>query len=147
MAYDIHYRKPTAQFYLLIVGIVVVLGLAFWFFWNNTNSASKIIDPEKYQAVYLTDGNYYYGKLTDKNDEYFQLTDVYYLTQGQAGTESEGGAGESTKLELVTLSSMVHSPENQMTILKDHVVFFENIKSDGDVAKIIQDIKNTNAKN
>lgn len=149
MAYDIRYGKPTAQFYILVAGIIIVIAAAVWFFWNNTNS-NRIIDTDKYQAVFLTNGQVYFGKLVDRSSEYLQLSDVYYLQTSESDAKSDNPQDNDKKsndIKLIKLGSEVHGPEDQMTILKDQVLFFENIKSEGDVGKLIDDIKKTNSQN
>lgn len=149
MAYSFRYGKPTAQFYLLIVGVFIAIGACIWFFLHNANSATKTIDTDKYQAVFLTNGQVYFGRLVDKTSDYFQLTDVYYLQTNETDTTSDNPQDTTTQsndVKLIKLGSEVHGPEDQMTILKDQVLFFENIKSDGDVGKLIQNIKNTDEK-
>ena len=55
---------------LLLVGFV-----AAWKFFGP----DRLINGGQYQAVFLTNGQVYFGKLHQVNGEYYRLTDIYYL--------------------------------------------------------------------
>ena len=42
--------------------------------------AGDQIDRQTFQAVFLTGGQVYFGRLTTRGEEYFLLSDVYYLS-------------------------------------------------------------------
>lgn len=93
-----------------------------------------------YQSVFLTNGQVYFGKLSVFNNEYMQLTDIYYLQNGgviQNGT----GSNPNEQLSLVKLGAELHGPEDTMYIPKTQVQFFENLKADSKVVQAINEYK------
>ncbi len=125
---------------LLIAALVVVLSGLFLY----RSSTAATIDNSKYQAVFFTNGQVYFGKLGQVNSSYFKLTDVFYIqasdTNSETDTESQNPqetSEQSTDIRLIKLGSEVHGPDDAMIISKDQVLFFENLKKDGKVTDSI----------
>ena len=125
---------------LLIAALVVVLSGLYLY----RSSTASTINTGKYQAVFFTNGQVYFGKLAQVNSNYFKLTDVFYIqasdTNPETDTESQNPqetAASSTDIRLIKLGSEVHGPEDAMIISKDQVLFYENLKSDGKVTDSI----------
>ncbi len=133
-------RLITLAAGLLIAVLVVVLSGLFLY----RSSTAATIDNNKYQAVFFTNGQVYFGKLAQVNSSYFKLTDVFYIQASDANaeidTESQNPqetAASSTDIRLIKLGSEVHGPDDAMVISKDQVLFFENLKKDGKVTDSI----------
>ena len=143
-------RKPSKakRIIISIVGalFVILLIVGGWFAWRMVSgTASAPIDSGKYQAVFFTNGQVYFGKLQDYNGGYFKLTDIFYLqTQSTSSSESENPQKTSTdqnNVQLIKLGEEIHGPEDTMIISKDQVLFYEDLKSDGKVARSIEQYK------
>jgi hypothetical protein len=129
----------------LVVGLALalaIIALSGWFL--HRSSTASTIDSSKYQAVFFTNGQVYFGKLKQVNSNYFKLTDVFYIQASDANaetdTESENPqqtANNSTDIRLIKLGSEVHGPDDEMIISKEQVLFFENLKKDGKVSDSI----------
>lgn len=135
-------RKPIWVVVSLIVIALVVAG-AFWWFSRDEGTVTGQINQDKYQAVFFTNGQVYFGKLSSIGDEYFKLQDVYYL---QADSEESKNPQDTTKkqagdVQLIKLGSEIHGPDDEMTISESQILFFENIKDDGDVGKSISEYR------
>ena len=121
---------------------VVVAALGVWSLLSNPAGTSGI-DGGKYQAVFFTNGQVYFGKLQDFNDEYMKLTNVFYL-QSAATEETDAknpqatADDESKSPTLIKLGDEIHGPQDEMVISRDQVLFFENLKSDGKVSASIE---------
>lgn len=143
-------KQPKKRFKLpLIIAVVAVaVALAGYFAISSMQSGGTAIDGSKYQAVFFTNGQVYFGKLKSFNDQYLKLTDVYYLqTQAGAGADSENPQQTSTdqsNVQLIKLGNEIHGPEDAMVISKDQVLFYENLKDEGNVAQSIKKYKDTN---
>jgi hypothetical protein len=142
-------KKPTKKRFTLpiILVSIVVLGALAWFAWSKLNPAGPAVDSGKYQAVFFTNGQVYFGKLQLAGSDYMKLTEIYYL-QTQAGeTTAANNPQETTNdqsnVQLIKLGDEIHGPEDQMVISKDQVLFYENLKSDGKVAQSIDKYKST----
>jgi len=134
-------RKPVNKFTVLIAVAVVIVVAAIigWIMIASqpkTTAASTGIDSSKYQAVFFTNSQVYFGKLQMLNSDYMELTNVYYL-QTQTSTGSSSTSANDQTSVLVKLSSAVHGPEDTMVIAKDQVLFYENLAPNGKVAQLI----------
>lgn len=126
----------------IIVGVVVVLLLLIgWWFFIRSSSVAGNIDSGKVQAVFFTNGQVYFGKLRVVNSDYMKLTDIYYLqtkTAQSGENPQETSTESSSNVELIKLGDEIHGPEDEMIFSKDQVLFFENLKKDGNVSSTIQ---------
>lgn len=108
------------------------------------------IDSSKYQAVFLTNGQVYFGKLNKSVDNYYKLTDVFYLQATQSdAAQNESDAqnpqtASQTGVQLIKLGNEVHGPEDTMVIDRSQVLFIENLKKDGKVVDSINKYKTEN---
>ena len=118
--------------------------------------ADKAIKASGYQAVFLSNGQVYFGKLTGFNSSEPVLKDVYYLKVGTAlepGTAGKQGdvkvegktAKEATvaavprsSLTLVKLGEEIHGPSDEIKLNKDQILFVENLRDDSKVVDAIK---------
>ncbi len=129
-----------------VIIAVVALGLVVggWVAWQKLASADGGIESSKYQAVFLTDGQIYYGKLTVLKDRQYKLTNVFYiLSQNENKTANADGETAETQnnAQLIKMGNELHGPEDAMMINRDHVLFYENLKPDGKVTQTINQYK------
>lgn len=133
-------RTNNSIMIAIVAAIVVIVGgaIAAWAL-NGGASAGSVIDSGKYQAIFLTNGQNYFGKLQSVNGDYFKLTDIYYL-QAPA-TSADGSTKTDDSQKLTKLGNEIHGPEDEMIISKEQVLFFENLKPDSKVSKLISQDK------
>ena len=123
---------------------VVTIAVAFLLHKGNLNEAN-FVSEKKTQAVFLTNGQVYFGKVAAVNSQYLDLQDIYYLnTQSQSSQDNSDKDTEPTNFSLVKLGCELHGPADQMLINRDQVSFWENLKDDGQVAKAIAQFKQQN---
>ena len=133
--------KKTLKRLGIITGLLMTLAVVFlagWLVYKSSMAAS--IDSSRYQAVFFTNGQVYFGKLRNLNGDYFRLNDVFYLqtkTDEESSNPQETSTEDNANVQLVKLGSEIHGPEDEMIISKDQVLFFENLKSDGKVSDSI----------
>lgn len=124
----------------LIVVILVVFGL-LWLIRGNggTNEASQI-NKSEYQAVFLSNGQVYFGKLNTLTRTYYKITDIYYLQVNQTvqPKQSTSTSSQNQNVQLVKLGQELHGPEDAMQINTAQVVFWENLKPSGKVTQAIK---------
>lgn len=139
-AHAAHYarKKPFYKRKLPIISlavlVVALLAGGAWYF-ATTGFSGQI--NSKYQAVFLTNGQVYFGKMQVVNDSYLKINNVYYI-QNKNGTAA---TTDANNIELVQLSKAVHGPKDEMVINRDQVLFFENLNEDGQAAKLISSDK------
>jgi len=103
------------------------------------------VKKDQYQAVFLTsqDGQVYFGKLEAYNEQYYRLTDIFYVRVEQR-IQPEGQAAADAaqqNISLAKLGNELHGPEDEMFISKDKVLFWENLKESGQVVTAIREYK------
>jgi hypothetical protein len=130
----------------ILVAVIVLVAVGGWFAWSSMNGGAVAIDGSKYQAVFFSNGQVYFGKLHASNGDYMKLTDIYYLQSQQATNDKDSNNPQESStnqnnVQLVKLGDEIHGPEDEMVISKDQVLFYENLKSDGKVAQSIQKSK------
>ena len=139
-------KKNTAQkrnkFIMPIIGI---LGLIILFFGGyyaiqqlNNNNLMSGVNSQQYQAVFLTNGQAYFGKITSINNSFLQISHIYYL---QAQQSVQPKTSSQANLSLVKLGSEIHGPEDNMYIARSQILFYENLKDNGQVVKAINNQK------
>lgn len=140
---------------VLIIVVVIILGVGVIFrekIFGITDSKTDKTKLSGYQAVFLTNGQVYFGKISHINKKYATLKDIYYLqvTQGVQGSGTQGQTAQqqqaNQQLQLVKLGKELHGPDNVMTINTDQILFFEDMRTDGKVYDAIKRyIENPNA--
>lgn len=140
-------RSSGTWILLITVAVVLaVLGFVFRDRLMNRSKTATIVGNSEFQAVFLTNGQVYFGKLSNTQGQYVLLADIYYLqvtpvlqtkTEGQPGSQ----ANPQQQLSLVKLGNELHAPVDKMLINRDQILFFEDLKNDGRVVKAIHEFE------
>lgn len=117
-----------------VIAVLLIVGL-LWYKWGYSSQA--FIDGGKYQAVFTTNNQAYFGKLQRLSDGAYRLTNVYYLQQSGSTAQKPDSTGQTP--QLVKMGSELHGPEDAVIFPPEQVQFWENLKSDGKVTKAIDD--------
>lgn len=144
--------QPSGASKLLVVLIIiaaVAVTLAFGMSALGALRNTSLVMSDRYQAVFLDNGQVYFGRLSGVNNEYLKLTDIFYLQVEQQiqpdqekASGSNGDSADQTQIRLAKLGNELHGPEDTMYVLRSKVVFWENLKNDGDVVEAITTFKN-----
>lgn len=131
------YKKIIAA----VVAVVLILVVAFVY---NTRFVNSGIKGGQYQAVFLANGQVYFGKLSNPNAKYLTLKDVYYLQvqNNQQESQDPNQQLQQGEPQLIKLGEELHGPEDEMKILQTQVTFWENLKNDSKVVQAINQYKN-----
>ena len=125
---------------LLFSATVLMVALAFLLYFGGPNEANNV-DKTKQQAVFLTNGQVYFGKIKGINKQYVDLRGIYYLNVNQQvqpnQKDNNNQSQAASSISLVKLGCELHGPLDKMIINRDQVTFWENLKDDGQVAKAI----------
>lgn len=127
---------------VLIVGGVLFRDRLFPSHTASTNTEEQTASSG-YQAVFLSNGQVYFGKLSGTTASYATLKDIYYLqvTTPPAADGSQLNqqqAQQQQQLSLVKLGQELHGPVDEMKINRDQILFYEDIKEDGRVMQAIR---------
>ncbi len=136
---------------LVIVGAVLFRDKLFPSQSGDQDGTAQEETLSGYQAVFLTNGQVYFGKLSDVSATYATLNDIYYLQVTQPplqGSQPEGTPQQQPQLSLVKLGQELHGPVDEMKINREQILFYEDIKEDGRVMQAIREYqKNPPANN
>lgn len=144
------HKKKVSFFSLRVASVGLVVSIAILVMAvigsvaiGGPTSQSKYVDADKIQAVFLNGSTTpYFGKITTVNNKFLRISDIYYLrVNQQVQPDGTTAADKDKPLVLVKLGCEVHGPQDGMVINQDQVLFWENLKSDGQVAKGIAEIK------
>ncbi|TAH36699.1 hypothetical protein EYC59_00790 [Candidatus Saccharibacteria bacterium] len=126
---------------LLFAAVVVVVGVIVMLA-RGGQAESKYVEKGKYQAVFLNNGQVYFGTIRELNNNFVRVSGVYYLTQS---TDASGKT--SSNYTLVKLGcQQIHFPQDQMVINRSQITFWENLEDDGQVVKSIKEFQKQNPK-
>lgn len=104
--------------------------------------ASKVADPNAYQAVFLSNGQVYFGKIASSPwSKYVRLKEIYYLQLKQGLQSQDLNSIASGDMTLIKLGNELHAPSDKMEINREHILFIEDLKADSKVVKAIQDYR------
>lgn len=130
--------------YVIIVVGVLAFGLKLWMMQRVMVNT---LPTDHYQAVFLTNGQVYFGHMTKINGSYYQLSDVYYLQQSvqqpetAADTKKDSAAQDATdeqaSFSIIRLGEEIHQPDNGMVISKDQILYWENLSTNSRVVDAI----------
>lgn len=120
----------------VMVGLLVGVGVTFTASRLLTRSTASLVDQATYQAVFSTNGQVYFGKLSQPEGDYLLLENVYYVQPKSSGDDTK----QSNDLELIKLgSNEVYGPRDEMVFVRDQVLYYENLDPDGKVSNLIRD--------
>lgn len=128
---------------LLFCITVLLVALVSLIAFNDSDSNSKSLDKRRMQAVFLNGGQVYFGKINRINDKFIQLGQIYYLRVNQQ-VQPDGSPPQNQDISLVKLGCELHGPQDSMIINQDQVIFWENLKDDGQVAKAVDEFVKQN---
>jgi hypothetical protein len=142
-------KLETPQWYrwvsmaLLVVVVLLVLSLVGLIATSKPANQGKYVDSSNLQAVFLNSGQVYFGHVTSLNNNFFVLSNIYYLQSSNTNTNTTQQSTDSN-ISLVKLGCELHRPYDQMVINSDQVTFWENLNKDGQVAQAVKQFQDKN---
>jgi hypothetical protein len=111
---------------------ITVFFAAFFFtqWWDFTIPA---LGRAEYQAVFLTNGQTYFGRYYDRIGGYAKIEDVYYLQQTDAADSTQ-----PADTRLVRRGKELHAPASRMLIPKSAILFVEDLSDASPIAQFIR---------
>jgi len=127
---------------LLLSITVVMVGVLLALFFFEGNREDKYVDTTKHQAIFLNNGQVYFGNITDLNKEFLTMSNIYYLRVNQQ--VQPGQQASQNDVSLVKLGCELHGPQDIMVVNRDQITFWENLKDDGQVTTAIAEYVKAN---
>ena len=139
-----NFGKFTAGILLISTTLLVLallLGMVFGV--GGQRKEADLIQTDKYQAVFLNsqDGQVYFGKLDVFNRDLYQLTDIYYVRVENPIQPEGANQPAQPNISLAKLGNELHGPQDAMYINRTQVLYWENLKDDGQVVTAINEFK------
>lgn len=145
-------NKALRSMVMTVILILVIAGAGYYVLKSMgkiggttglvKDSGKEISD---FSAVFLTNGQVYFGKINSITPTEVDLREIYYLQvnsqQGlQTGdTSEEEAATANPDVSLVKLGNELHGPNDRMRINREQVLFTESLKDGSKVVKAIAD--------
>lgn len=137
-------KKKSGFWTKLLVVIIIIVAILIGLFlvskytnWNILNVNKESATATGWQAVFLTNGQVYFGKIAKQNDKLLVLKDIYYLQVAQSPQPATEGQQQQQNLSLVKLGNELHGPKDEMRINMQQVLFTESMKTDSRVVDAI----------
>mgnify|MGYP001564760669 CR=1 FL=1 len=134
-------RKSGWGFSPYFILILVVLGGTYFayvnYFMKGATAPTSSFFVEKFYAVFLDNGDVYFGKLSEKDSPFVTLDNAFYLRVTQ--TDAQGNPITAPQLNLVKLGNEVHKPLGTIEIQRNHIVSVQELAPDSQVIKIIKE--------
>jgi hypothetical protein len=125
-------KNQVSYWKIVLVLFVLLCFVALGFVLKEKYFGIKFTDT--YKAVFMSNGQVYFGKVLDMDRKFMTLSDVYYL---QVDNQNPANLSEP-KMKLIKLGTELHGPKNEMHINQSNILFYEDLRDD---SKIIQSIK------
>jgi len=127
-------KRPRLVLYILAVALLLLAVFVYGLFFRGNSD----VDSDKYQAVFLNNGQAYFGKLEGYGSSTPKMSDVYYF---QAGEAPQGDKNEQAAQTLVKLGDEIHKPDDTLLLNADAILFVENLSGEGSVVQAIEENK------
>lgn len=122
----------TSLLFTAVAGILL-LGVMF------SDASQSAVKSDRYQAVFFTNGQVYFGHLKDAKAKNPVLEDVYTLqTTSTEDTTVSQPATAPEALAVAKLETAAHAPENEMILKSDQILFWENLNESSKVVQLIK---------
>jgi hypothetical protein len=129
----------TWQGWLVLLAVLFLLW-QFLVSWGILPSLTfPAVDKDKWQTVFLTNGQVYFGHLREANKNYAILKNIYYLQVSQQLQPPDEQSQQ--QINLVKLGNELHGPEDKMYIPKNQIIFWENMKDESPISRAIKQMQ------
>ena len=128
------YRSSFMQLLTVVLLIVILILAAIPLLTRNDGKFYPLMN--KYQAVFLTNGRVYFGKVVSQDLSEIVMTNVYYLTVDQTKTTDPNQPAANVKM--VKLSNELQSPEDRIILNRSVVGYVEDLKDSSQVVKQLE---------
>lgn len=136
------FAYPAFAVALAVLILAVLSSLVF--VKDTATRESDQVNGEQLQAVFLNGGQVYFGDISQLNSRYLTLDNIYYLRVNQQVQPNQQNNQSAQDISLVKLGCELHGPEDSMVINREQIIFWENLKGDGQVAKAVEEYVKAN---
>jgi lipopolysaccharide export LptBFGC system permease protein LptF len=143
--------KKVAFIFVIILVLLAVSAALFKMYGGKTVSygqtagkANNAADASasNYYAVFLSDGQIYFGQITENNSSEMVISDAYHLqSNGQTyqSLNQNQNVPAGASFSLIRVSDELHGPTNKIFINHNQILFYEQLRKDSKVVQLIQE--------
>ena len=118
---------------IIMVAVILVLAAGGYFGYKKY---VKTQQNKQRQAVFLTNGQVYFGFIRNQDDQFIKLENIYYL-KSTDNLQQNDATVDKKKLSLVKLGDEVHGPTDMMYINVKNVLYWETMRADSKINSVI----------
>jgi hypothetical protein len=107
--------------------------LAAFFFIQWWDFTIPALGRGEYQAVFLTNGQTYFGRYYDRIGAYNKIEDVYYLQSTPAADSTQ-----PADTRLLRRGKELHAPSSRMLVPRSAILFVEDLSDASPIAKFMK---------
>jgi hypothetical protein len=134
------YKIAPMGWVLISLIILAVIGSILFFMSRRSGGLNR--NQSEWQAIFLDNGQTYFGQVNTENDDSVIIKNVYYLV-GMTNPQQVAEADKNKDFALIKLGSEVHGPFDEMRINREHILFVEDLRGDSKIVKAIDDYQKT----
>ncbi|SRR6266571_1802889 len=113
----------------ILAVLVVVAGVFFFVRWWDFTMPTF---GARYQAVFLANGQTYFGHYLDRLGPYVKVENAFYIAQQPTAEE-----GQTPESRIIRRGSELHQPLPYVLIPKSAILFVEDLRQDSQVAQFM----------
>ena len=134
----------------IAIALVVIAAIIFGprlisgsFFNFSSGGSSVVKDPNAsdFSAVFLSNGQVYFGEVERDSSTEIVLKNVYYLQVADTAGATGVNPLTQTHFNLIKLGQELHGPTDELFINRSQVLFYENLRTDSKIVSSIKQIK------
>jgi hypothetical protein len=115
------------------IGVAVAVFLLAFFLTQWWDFTVPGLGRAEYQAVFLTNGQTYFGRYYDRIGAYAKIEDVYYIQQTQ-----NADPDKAPDTRIVRRGGELHAPSARMLVPKSSVLFVEDLTDASPIAQFMK---------
>lgn len=120
-------------YFILSILAIVILAAATVFYLSNRSTKSS----SRRQAVFLTNGQVYFGYVENPYKDVVRIKNIYYLKTQDLLTQNDT-TDEKKKISLVKLGNELHGPTDEMLISRYQILFIEDMRDNSKINDAIE---------
>lgn len=121
---------------LIFVLVVTFMLISLWQDGTFRNIYQSISFRSSFQAVFLSNGQLYFGKITEITNGYIKMEKPHFLQLAQ--DQEDLAEGVQPEMQLISIKDEFHKPKDFVLIEKSSVIFIEELRDASQITDAIQ---------
>lgn len=116
--------------WVIFIVVLVLIALGGYFGYKKYYSMKNTTITR--QAVFLTNGQVYFGFIANQNSDFVTVNNVYYLQ-----SVDQLQSSNTSKVLLIKPGNELHGPTNVIYINRSQILYYQDMKSDSKINQAI----------